>query len=381
MSFVRARWALIALAVGWTCGAQSQEAAPGPALRLTPEQIRVAGIRVAAARGADATRDKSSSGMQLDGRVVLPGDHPGTVLSAVTGQLEAQFVQVGQAVRPGMPLLRIHRAELATLQREYLHAHAATTLAESRVKRDETLFKEGIIAQARLNETHAAYQMAIATEQEQRRALLLAGYSEQEVQALRPESISATLTVQARVAGVVTEQPLRAGQHIEVGTVLLRLAGPGPWWIDLQASNTQVRDLSLGDAVSVPGCRQPGRVIAIGSQVDPASQTVVVRAEVPEAEKCLRLNQYVQTNISKGSVPAGWVSVPASAVVRHGAREFVFVKDAERFRPVEISVARRDGTNAWLSAGVAAGPEVAVSGTAALKGAWLGLGAQAQGQP
>ncbi len=381
MSFVRARWALIALAIGFSCGAHSQEAPAGAGLRLTPEQIRVAGIRIASARGADASRDKSSSGMQLDGRVVLPGDHPGTVLSAVTGQLEAQFVQVGQAVRPGMPLLRIHSAELATLQREYLHAHAATSLAESRVKRDETLFKEGIIAQARLNETHAAYQMAIATEQEQRRALLLAGYSEQEVQALRPESISATLTVQARVAGVVSEQPLRAGQHIEVGTVLLRLAGPGPWWIDLQASSAQVRDLSVGDAVSVPGCHQPGRVIAIGSQVDPASQTVVVRAEVPEPEKCLRVNQYVQTNISKGSVPAGWVSVPASAVVRHGTREFVFVKDAERFRPVEISVARRDGTNAWLSAGIAAGTEVAISGTAALKGAWLGLGSQAQGQP
>lgn len=348
--------------------------APLPKLSLSPAQTQAAGIRLEAVQAVRSAQADDTGGIRLTGRAVVPGDNSGIILSAVAGQLAAVLVQPGAQVRVGQPLARIYSAELATLQREYLHAKAEADIASSRKERDEALFRDGIIAEARLRETRAALEIANATRQEQRRALVIAGFSEADLGRLTAASISAEVTVHARMAGVVLEQPA-AGERIEPGATLFRIAPTGRWWLELNASAQQAGELRIGDQVGVVGCEAQGRIIAVGTRLSTSSQTVAVRAEIAEAASCLKPNQYIEASIAPTTVPAGLVSVPASAIVRNGEREFVFVKQAEHFTPVPVTVQRRLGQQVWLKDGPAAGTNIASAGTAALKGAWLGLGA------
>ena len=362
-----------------TGAAQSPVAASSAqeTIRLSAAQVSAAGIKVVAAQAASADEQASprTTGLRLMGQVVAPGNDTGVVLSAVAGQLELVYVHIGATIHAGDPLARVYSAELASMQREYLHARASAELAEARLSRDEALFKEGIIAEARLREARAAREMALATRQEQRRLLKLAGYSEAEIDSLTANSISSSVTLRARTSGVVLEQPAQAGQHVEAGTTLFKLAPPGKWWLELEASRAQASDIHIGDRVRVEGCRVPGRVIAVGSQLRTASQTLPVRAEIPDAASCLRPNQYIEADVLRGAA-AGLVSVPASAVVRNGNGEFVFVERGGEFRPTQVVVARREGGQALLREGIEPGVRVASSGLVALKGAWLGLGPQ-----
>ena len=353
-----------------------QSSAPVPQLiRLSAAQMHAAGIKVEPARAASADLKASAQapGLRLMGQVVSPGNDTGVVLSAVAGQLELMYVHIGETVHAGEPLARVHSADLASMQREYLHARAASKLAEGRLARDEALFKEGIIAESRLREARVAREMALATKQEQHRLLHLAGYSDVEIESFSPDSISSSVTLRARAGGVVLDQPVQVGQHVEAGATLFRLAPPGKWWLELEASQAQAGDVHLGDPVRVEGCHSAGRVIAVGRQLRAASQTLPIRAEIPDAASCLRPNQYIEADVVREPA-AGLVSVPTSAVVRNGNGEFVFVERAGGFHPTRIIVARREGAQALVRQGIEPGVKVASSGLVALKGAWLGLG-------
>ncbi len=355
------------------------EAAEGVLIRLSEAQIRAAGIHVEAAQSAgEADSSGGRRGVRLTGQVVTPGNRAVVVPSAVAGQLELVYVHVGAKVRAGEPLARLFSADLATLQRTYLHAKATADLAAGRLSRDQALFNEGIIAESRLRESRAALDMARATQQEQHRLLGLAGYSGTEIESLKPESISTRVTLRAPAGGVVLEQPVPVGQHVEPGATLFRVAPPGEWWLELEATKSQAGGIQLGDAVRVNGCRLAGRVIAVGTQVRSTSQTLPVRAELPDGSTCLSPNQYIEADVVRSVASSDLVSVPASALVRNSDREYVFIQSVAGFQPMQVIVERREGEHVLLRAagGISPGTRIATSGLVALKGAWLGLGPQ-----
>lgn len=348
-----------------------------PALKLSAVQMQAAGVKVQTARPAQslAQAAQAGRGMRLAGRVVSPGDTSGILLSTVSGQLESVFVQPGSKVRAGQPLARIHSAQLAAMQREYLQAHSAAELSASQLARDEALFEEGIIAESRLRETRAARQLALAAEQEHRRLLILAGYTDSAIAGIAPGTLSSTVTLQAAGDAVVLAQSSTIGQQVEPGTELFRLASSGRRWLELNAAPAEAEVLRIGDRVSIVGCGNHGRVIAVGSQLDTASQTLLVRVEMSDsAALCPRPNQYIEADVQPATAPAGLTSVPASALLRNADRDYVFVQRGAAFTPVPVTVERRYGEELWLLAGIAPGTRVVSAGITALKGAWLGLG-------
>ncbi len=373
-----------ALAVCLVAGSGFAAAAPATGvIRLSQAQVRAAGIQVEAARpAADAVPAERRTGLRLAGRVVTPGNKTGVILSAVAGHLETVYVHIGAAVRAGEPLAQVYSADLPTMQRSYLHAKATAELASSRLARDQALFDEGIIAESRLRESQATLQMARATQQEQRRLLSLAGYSSMEIESLTPESISPSVTLRAHGNGVVLDQAVQVGQHVEPGATLFRLGAPGEWWLELEATKRQAGEIRVGDLVRVEGCSADGRVIAVGTQFRASSQTLPIRVQMQEGSSCLRPNQYIEADVLQSSASAKLVSVPAGALVRNDNREYVFVQKAGGFEPAPVAVERHEGARVLLKAGggVQPGTRVASSGLVALKGAWLGLGPQ-QGSP
>jgi cobalt-zinc-cadmium efflux system membrane fusion protein len=370
-----------AVAVAAFAGAHSPEVIsatnPPAVIRLSEPQARAAGVKVDEAREAhntDAPLD--TSGLRLTGSVTVPPNDTGVIVSAVSGQVERVFVHIGQSIRRGDQLARIYSADVLSMQRNYLHATSSVSMASDRLTRDETLFREGIIAEARLREAQATRDMAVATQREQRRLLRLAGYSDTEIDSLKPDSISAWITLRSANNGVLLEQPALVGQHIEAGTTLFRLATGDRWWLELEATRAQAADIRLGDFVRVDGCSNDGHVIAVASQLQAASQTLTIRAEMSEDLTCVIPNQYVQARVRPSMRDARLVSIPASALIRNGNAEFIFVQKAGNFQPTPVKVARRQGNEVLLSGGVEPGARVASSGLIALKGAWLGLGVQ-----
>ncbi len=373
-------WTILAL-LGWPLWSV---AAPQQ-LHLSPQQISRAGIATTPAvatlhgEGAPAGNDQ-----YLSGTVVAPPG-AGAVASAVLeGTLQQVHVTPLQQVRAGMPMLTLYSQSWLEWQRAYLEKSSAARLAHARLARDEGLYSDGIIARARLDESRDAAQLATLAASEREQALRSAGLDGVALRRLREQrTLSPLLTVRASRAGTVLALPVEAGQHVEAGALLARLAASGPLWVQLQATRAQLPLLRVGDLLQVDGCAQL-RVTAISPVVDAATQSAQLRAQQVGQEPCLKVNAFVEARLLRPAQQAGGVggvAVPAVALVRgtgEARQDFVFVANARGFAVTPVQATPAGGGMAWVRGALSAGDAVAVRGLAALKGSWSGLGPAAE---
>ena len=118
----------------------------------------------------------------------------------------------------------------------------------------------------------------------------------------------------------------------------------------------------------------PGKVILVSETTDAATQTVLVRAEVPNSGE-LRPGQTAAARIGFISVGESAWEIPYSALVRRGDRASVFVAIDGGFRVLPVTLIAEDQDHVVISGAISDKDEVAVSSTSALRGILLRLGA------
>ena len=340
------------IAVGAVVLAQPRAlAASQPELVLGAEQVRALGIATRPVAAADAATRRRHPGV-----VTVPETLQRVVAAPVPGLVERLAVSVGDEVRAGQPLVTLHSPMALELQRDAQTAASQQALAASALARDEQLYAEGLIAQSRLDATRAQARQARLVADERRQALAAAQVG---------AAGGGTVTLVAPIAGTVVERHASVGQRVEASAPLVRIAGLGTWWVELQLPVREAAAVRVGDAVALDEPRVRGRVIAIGRAVDADSQTVLVRAQLDTAPPELRLGEAVQARVETAAASA--VAVPPEAVVLYGGQSYVFVQTAPgRFLPVPVEpVAGMPGL--VRAAGLQPGAAVVVQGTAALK--------------
>ena len=260
-----------------------------------------------------------------------------------------------------------------TWQRELLQAQAQARLAATRLERDEKLHAEGIIAALRLQDSRTQHELAQLAVKERRQTLQLVGVS------TASDSLQPSVNVRAMASGIVLEVMAAPGQRLDAGMPVAKLARSGKLSIALQATPEQTQGLRVGDLLALQGCKAPARLAAIVPQVSAGNQAVQLRADFTATEDCLRVNQFVQATVAarasgKAANVATGFAVPAQAVVRHAGQAYVFVRTASGFVPTPVELASEGGAQVLVRKGLKGNEEVAIGGTAALKGAWQGLG-------
>lgn len=329
-----------------------------PLIAWSASQIQLAGVQthIVGAGSNGAARDA----VTFQGTVILPPQATMVVSAPLAGVVQDIGVGVGQSVRAGQTVARLMSSQLLEWQRDTRQAQSNAKLAQAKLQRDEQLAAEGLIAQVRLQETRNQYEIAQSIAAERRQAMQLAGGV--------AESNQPLLALNAAVAGTVMEVLATPGQRVEMGMPVLRIARAGLLAVELQATLAQARTLRVGDSITLEGCRTPARLAAIAPSVNANNQSVVLRADFQSTEPCLRINQFMQASVKSSGNTANTVNtvntvhVPASATVQRDGKAYAFVRKPQGFAPVAVEDVR-------------AGDAIAVQGIAALKGAWMGLGA------
>jgi RND family efflux transporter MFP subunit len=344
-----------------------------PLISLAPEQARAAGIAYARVEDGSA----AGEALRLSGSAVFSAKGMEIISAPAAGVVQDVLVTPMQKLAAGTPLVRLHSPQFLEWQREYVQLSTQEKLAADKLARDEALYRDGIIALSRLQDTRNAHVQARVAAQERAQLLRLAGMSDAGLRALSARQlVSPVLPVGSRSAGVVLELVAMPGQHVEAGAPLARVARSGELVLELQATRSQADRIKPGDAVEVAGCDQAGKVTALSPQMHAASQSVLVRAELPAAEQCLRPNQYLDATVRTHAAPAGGLAVPNAALVRFDNGDYVLVREPAGVRPVPVTLAARGAERSVVLGKLTAGSEVAVQGIVALKGMWMGLGGQ-----
>lgn len=336
-------------------------------IQFSPVQIERMGVATAALGDM-----KAAGGLRLPAQVVVPPAQIEVVAAPLPALVANVRVAYGDSVKKGQVLARLQGASFLEAQREFSQAQAQATLAAENRRRDEALFADGIIAQSRLSATVAAERQAAAQVAEKRQSLRLAGMAE-------PAAASAPAAgadIRAPFDGVVLDAAAQPGMRVDALTPLFKLGRLSPLWLEIQASAAQAAGLTPGDAVAVPGCTVPAKVVLVAPQMQMASQSQLIRAELAKPAGCVKPFQFVQAQVTPGKgLPAGIWRLPPAALARHQGRSWVFVAAQGGFQPTPVTVLDESPEATGIAADLPADARIAVKGVAAIKAAWLGLGA------
>lgn len=355
----------------------ASRAAPGNdpnQIPMSQAALAQAGIVLARVGAVPSGAASAASPVVLPGTVVPAAGAQSIASASVGGVVQHLHAETLQPLRTGAPVATLFSPAWMELQREYVQLASQARLAKSKLARDEAMFADGIIAQARLDDSRAAAQLTALSLTQRAEGLRAGGMDRAAIAALATRgTLSPRLLVRAPADGVVVELPAAVGQQVEAGMPLARLVRRGALLVELQASERQLPLLAVGDRLQVPGCGEL-RVEAIGPAVESANQTARVRARPVADYSCLKLNAYIEAQLRTPPVPAGGDVVPAAALVRRGSQSYVFVRQPQGFRAVPVASGAAGPDLVWIKGPLPAGAQVAVRGLAALKGAWTGLG-------
>lgn len=363
------RFSLAAVALLCTLAFPARAANPADFIALAPAQAKALGVETRPLAAAD-----TGSAAGLPAKVVVPVEQMRVVAAPLAGLLTQVGAVAGQTVKKGQMLARLASPGLLQVQRDYLQAKQQADLAQRSLARDEQLFKEGIIAEARLQASRASQAQAAVAARELQAELRIAGAT------AGGGSLTPEVAVSAPLDGVVLEASAAVGSRVEAATALFTVAQLNPLWLEIQAPAALAGNLKEGAAVRIAGSEASGKLINVGRQISPGSQTVTLRARMDAGLDSLHPGQMVEATVAaapQAGATAGKSAtyrIPQAAVVRQAGQAWVFVQTTGArpgFQATPVSVAGNAGADVLVSgSALAANAAVAVKGVSALKSAW-----------
>lgn len=321
---------------------------------LSPRAQALARVRTTEVtrRSGDATA------VRLLGRV----DYDETTLQSVTawvgGRIERLHVTTtGERVRRGQTVATLYSPEVYSAQQDLIAARRQL---------------ERLSAASELAQSAARSSLESA-----RQRLRLLGVPESTISTMESaDSPNRRLTIRTPFAGTVIEREAVQGAYVETGTVLYRIADLTRLWVQLDAYESDLGNLFVGQTVDIevdafPGQRFEGRISFMDPVIDPRRRTARVRVALSNPDRRLRPGMFVQANVSGvESGDAQPLLIPAAAALFTGRRSVVYVEVPNAARPTyEARVVRlgpRVGDWFPVVAGLREGDKVVAHGAFAL---------------
>lgn len=276
-------------------------------------------------------------------------EFPGTVrslneavLSAkIQGQVQTILVVPGRRVDAGDVLLEMDAGEIRA---RFLRATAEKHQAETEFQRLSRLLETEAASQ---REYDAATSSLRAAEAALAEAEIYLGYT----------------TLRAPFAGIIAAKRVELGDLASPGQALLEMFDPDHFRLEVKIPESLARGFPLGHPLSARietlETRVTGEVGEVSPLADPASRTVLVKVNLPPVPG-LQSGQFGRLLLPVTDQPT--LTVPPSALHRHGQLDYVFVADPAETPPRAwlrlVKTGRLLPSGREILSGLAAGEQV-----------------------
>jgi RND family efflux transporter MFP subunit len=285
----------------------------------------------------------------------------------IAGKVISRVVDVGVAVKRGDLLARLdeqdYRNRLKSAEADAGAAQAVLTEAQSTEERHRQLMATGTTTRANYDGALKNLRSAEARLESAKAALDLAkdqlGYSE----------------LRAEFDGIVTAVGAEAGQVVEAGRMVIRLAQHGEKDAVFAIAETAFGSRSVERErpeivvllLSDPGVSTEGVVREISPVADPATRTYQVKVTLKDPPEQMRFGGSVVGRLKASTVPV--VVLPGSALFDKGGRPAVWVVDPDSGFVVlkPVVVARYEADRVVVGDGLAKGDIVVTAGVNRLR--------------
>ena len=315
-----------------------------------------------------------SQAIVAPGGVALDLGRMAKVSSRLEGQVEEVFVQLGNHVKKGDPLLAIGSLKLDELVEEFLVSKVQVDLRQANFERTKKLHVEQIVSERRLMEDQAQYYEAQAINQHVTEKLQNMGLLKKDLdELLHSHSMEGhRYIIKAPLAGVISEQTVVLGQGVRTGDHLFEVVDTRQVWVFASLPIEQAQRFKEGDrgTILAKGRKPIEAPLAYISPIaDKATLTIKLRFDVDNRQGLLKPHEYIEVRLEEGEASILAIPVTAPTIIE-GVRG-VFLKEQHDYRFTPVTLAQESDGWIEVSEGLTAGDVVVIEGVFDLKNALL----------
>ena len=266
--------------------------------------------------------EKSKLGETVEMTGSIQPENEAALSFRIGGRMVERFVGTGDAVKAGQMLARLDpQNEMNALR----SAQARLTAAQGRLREARNVFAREQSLLARRYTTKTKFDQALTAVETTKSDI------EDATAQLKIAQDNVSYTeLRTDAAGTIVARAAEAGEVVQPGQVIFRLARTGGWdavfdvpaRILRDATRDARVDLALTDDRSVTAV---GRVRQVDPQADPATRTFRVRVTILSPPSAMRLGATVSGRIRLD--PSASIAIPASALMETDRQPSVWVVD------------------------------------------------------
>lgn len=312
-------------------------------------------------RTVTVSKHETGSTVTLTGRIEAQDE--AALGFRIAGRVMERPVNVGDRVQPGQIIARLEPQNeinaLRSAQANLAAAQAKLTQARNHFERQETLLGQGWTTRALFDEAQKARDTAQAQ------------VDSAEAQLKSAHDLVSFTELKADAPGVVTVTGAEAGEVVQAGQMIVRLARQGgrdavfdlPAQVLRSAPSDPVIAVNLADDARITA---RGRVREVAPQADPVTRTFEVKVGLVDPPEAMRLGATVTGRLIMDAVPV--IEIPATALTQSDRKPAVWVVDpvSKTVSLRNVDVLRFDPAKVAVSQGLDAGEIVVTAGVQAL---------------
>lgn len=312
---------------------------------MSAEAIALANVQTQKVKTVSAEHE-----IYLTGKIAINEQKIAVITANYSGRIEKLFIDfTGQAVNKGQKLASIYSPELVTAQKELIEA-------------------------AKFKEVNPALYNA------SKEKLRLWKITESQINQIESRGIVQTeFDVYADQSGIVVRRDISKGDFVNKGSVLFEIADLGNVWVLLDAYESDLPFMKIGQKIiitlaSIPGKEFNSTISFIDPLINPQTRTATVRAELNNPQQLLKPEMFVKGKIKASlSVSGKSIVIPNTSLLWTGKRSVVYVKvpntEFPAFEMREITLGASLGEYYIVENGLTEGEEIVTNGVFAIDGA------------
>jgi RND family efflux transporter MFP subunit len=286
-----------------------------------------------------------------------------TLAFRISGRLKENNLRLGDTVQPGQVVARLEpQNELNALRAAQANLAAAQgqlTQARNHFDRQDTLLKQGWTTRANHDQATQARQTALSQ------------LDAAEAQLKTAHDLVSFTELKADAAGVVTQTGPRAGEVVQIGQMILKLARRDGRDAVFDVPGQLLRSAPSEPEIVVnltddPAVKARGRVREVAPQANPITRGFEVKVGLTDPPPAMRLGATVTGRMEREAEAT--IEIPATALTNFNRQPAVWVVDPQN-RTVSIrnvDVLRYDQAMVAVSGGLDRGEIVVTAGVQAL---------------
>jgi RND family efflux transporter MFP subunit len=327
------------------CSQQAETSAPeARPVRTVTVETRQAGVPITMTGRIEA-EDEVARSFRIGGRI-----------------LESDL-KVGNRVEPGQLIARLEsQNELNSLRAAKANlaaAQAQLTQSRNHYERQETLLSQGWTTRANYDQAKKGLQTA----QSQVDAA--------EAQLKSAHDLVSFTEIRADTSGVVTVLGPSAGEVVQPGQMIIRLARKDGRDAVFDVAAQVLRNAPTNPDILIvltddPKVTARGRVRTVAPQANPVTRTFEVKVGLIDPPPAMRLGATVTGRMEGDSVPV--INIPATALTKFNSQPAVWVVDpSNKIVSIRnVDVLRYDPARVAVSGGLTTGEVIVTAGVQAL---------------